>query len=129
MDFLYYLGNATLVLRVIQYLKNASTESIRFMTVVHQLDGWVLRVSCTSQWSAHRLGDFQAFLGELGVAYQPNIRLRQVLADLEYGYSPIDVMQRYQVAVIAHGQPDLSEIEAFRQQFVQGLGYCPETLG
>jgi hypothetical protein len=38
-------------------------------------------------------------------------------------------MQRYQVAVIAHGQPDLSEIEAFRQQFIQGLGYCPETLG
>jgi hypothetical protein len=129
MDFLYYLGNATLVLRVIQYLKNASTESIRFMTVVHQLDGWVLRVSCTSQWSAHRLGDFQAFLAEMGVAYQPNIRLRQVLTDLEYGYSPIDVMQRYQVAVIAHGQPDLSEIEAFRQQFIEGLGYCPETLG
>ncbi len=129
MDYLYYLGNASLVLRVIQHLKNGTADPIRFMTVVHQLEGWVLRVSCTSQWSSHALGDLQAFLSELGVAYQPSTRLRQVLTDLEYGYSPIDVMQRYQVAVIAHGQPDLSEIEAFRQQFIQGLGYCPETLG
>lgn len=129
MDYLYYLGNASLVLRVIQYFRSANTEPIKFMTVVHQLDGWVVRVCCSTQWSTHRLGDLQAYLSELGVAYQPNIRLRQVLTDLEYGYSPIEVMQRYQVAVITHGQPDLSEVEAFRQQFIEGLGYCPETLG
>ncbi|MGB8700422.1 MAG: hypothetical protein WCD18_13485 [Thermosynechococcaceae cyanobacterium] len=129
MDYLYYLGNASLVLRVIQYLNAASTEPTRFMTVIHQLDGWVLRVFCTSRWSEHRLADFRAFLSELGVAYEPNTRLQRVLADLEYGCSPVEVMQRYQVAVIAHGQPDLTEIEAFRHQFIQGLGYCPETLG
>lgn len=128
MDFLYYLGNASLALRVLQYLKRVSVP-VEFITVVHQLDGWVLRIRCTRQWTAHRLNDFKAFLDKMGVAYQPNVRLRRVLTDLEAGYSPIEVMQHYQVAVIEHGQPDLSEIEAFRQQFIQGLGYCPETLG
>jgi hypothetical protein len=129
MDFLYYLGNASLALRVLQYLKNVNTEPVEFITVVHQLDGWVLRVRCTRQWTAHKLDDFRAFLNELGVAYRPNSRLHHVLTDLEYGHSPIEVMQQYQVAVIEHGQPNLSEIEAFRQQFIEGLGYCPETLG
>ena len=129
MDFLYYLGNASLALRVLQYLKSVNTEPVEFITVVHQLDGWIIRIRCTRQWTAHRLADFRAFLDELGVAYRPNRRLHRVLTDLEDGYSPIEVMQQYQVAVIEHGQPDLSEIEAFRQQFIQGLGYCPETLG
>jgi hypothetical protein len=129
MDFLYYLGNASLALRVLQYLKDVNTQPVEFITVVHQLDGWVLRVRCTRQWSTHRLEDFRAFLNELGVAYRPNSRLHHVLTDLEYGHSPIEVMQQYQVAVIEHGQPNVSEIEAFRQQFIEGLGYCPETLG
>ena len=40
----------------------------------------------------------------------------------------MEVMQRYQVAVVSHGTPDRAEIEEFRTQFVRGLGYCPETL-
>jgi hypothetical protein len=47
---------------------------------------------------------------------------------LETGQTPVEVMRRYQVAIVSHGQPDRLEIEEFRQQFVQGLGYCPETL-
>jgi hypothetical protein len=128
MDYLYYLGNASLVLRLIEYLKGVSAEPVEFVTVLHQLDGWVVRVVCSS-WSMHRQGNFRAFLEELGVSYRPNPRLQNVLFDLEHGYSPIEVMQRYKVAVIVHGQPDRSEIESFRQQFIQGLGYCPETLG
>lgn len=128
MDYLYYLGNASLVLRVIEYLKDPSTEPVEFVTVLHQLDGWVVRVVCTS-WSVSRQDDLRAFLEELGVVYRPNPRLQRVLLDLENGHSPIEVMQRYKVAVIVQGQPDRSEIESFRQQFIQGLGYCPETLG
>ncbi len=128
MDHLYYIGNASLVLRVIQHLKHYPLQ-VEFMTVIHQLDGWVVRVRCTYQWSSRQLGDLQAYLSELGVAYQPNPRLQSVLADLEAGHHPVEVMQRYQVAVIAHGQPEQSEVEAFRQQFIRGLGYCPETLG
>lgn len=129
MDYLYYIGNASLVLRVIEYLKSGITEPIEFATVLHQLDGWVVRVVCNSRWSVHRQKNLRAFLEELGVVYRPTPRLRRVLFDLEDGHSPIEVMQRYQVAVIVHGQPDRSEIESFRQQFIQGLGYCPETLG
>lgn len=130
MDYLYYLGNASLVLRVIQHLKDINADRLRFISVIHQLDGWVVRVVCLSQqWTVHQLCDLKAFMNELGVPYTPNARLQHVLEDLEDGVSPIEAMQRYQVAVIVHGQPDLSEIEAFRQQFIQGLGYCPETLG
>jgi hypothetical protein len=47
---------------------------------------------------------------------------------LQIGQSPVEVMRRYQVAVVSHGKPDREDIEAFRRQFVMGLGYCPETL-
>ena len=128
MDYLYYLGNASLVLRVIEHLKGVSAEPVQFVTVLHQLDGWVVRVVCPA-WSTYRQGNLRAFLEELGVVYSPNPRLQHVLYDLENGCSAIEVMQHYKVAVIVHGQPDRSEIESFRQQFIQGLGYCPETLG
>ena len=51
-----------------------------------------------------------------------------VFWSLETGQSPIDVMSRYQVAIVSYGSPDSNDIEAFRQQFTRGLGYCPETL-
>ena len=47
---------------------------------------------------------------------------------LETGQSPVDVMRRYQVAIVSHGVPDSAEITTFRTEFVRGLGYCPETL-
>jgi hypothetical protein len=56
------------------------------------------------------------------------MRLQMVFWSLETGQSPIDVMRRYQVAIVSHGTPDQQDIEAFRQQFTKGLGYCPETL-
>jgi hypothetical protein len=45
MDYLYYLGNASLVLRVIEYLKGVNAEPVQFVTVLHQLDGWVVTAS------------------------------------------------------------------------------------
>jgi len=72
--------------------------------------------------------DFRAYMNELGISYDPGIRVRMALWGLENGQSPIDVMRRYQVAIVSHGKPDREEIEAFRRQFVMGLGYCPETL-
>ena len=73
-------------------------------------------------------GDFRAFMYEVGIPYQPEVRMQMALWSLETGQSVIDVMRRYQVAVVSHGSPDSSDIEAFRQQFTRGLGYCPETL-
>ncbi|MFQ3616712.1 MAG: hypothetical protein SNJ57_07545 [Cyanobacteriota bacterium] len=128
MEYIYYLANASLTLRVVEYLHNTPWLPVRFMTVIHQIDGWVVKVKLERCLDADRDADFRAFLNELGIAYEPDIRVRMALWGLETGQSPVDVMRRYQVAVVSHGSPDREEIEEFRRQFVQGLGYCPETL-
>jgi hypothetical protein len=128
MDYLYYLANASLTLRVVEFLHSNKRLPLHFMTVIHQIDGWVVRVKFLEVLNPQQDGDFRAFLSELGIPYEPNIRVRMALWGLETGQSPVEVMQRYQIAVVSHGQPDRREIEAFRGQFVQGLGYCPETL-
>lgn len=127
MDYLYYLANASLTLRIIEYLHGKPQTPVAFVTVIHQIDGWVVKVRMNPLNSQHD-GDFRAFLNELGIPYEPPMRINMALWSLEAGQSPIDVMRRYQVAVVSHGNPEREEIEAFRQQFVRGLGYCPETL-
>ncbi|NET32335.1 MAG: hypothetical protein F6K19_10050 [Cyanothece sp. SIO1E1] len=128
MEYIYYLANASLTLRIVEHLHRADWLPVRFMTVIHQIDGWVIKVKLKDQLSPLEDGDFRAFLNELGIPYQPKIRVQMALWGLETGQSPVDVMRRYQVAVVSHGNPDRSEIEEFRKQFVRGLGYCPETL-
>ncbi|MGI0490402.1 hypothetical protein ACN4EG_01210 [Alkalinema pantanalense CENA528] len=128
MDYLYYLANASLTLRIVEFLHANTQLPLLFMTVIHQIDGWVVRVKFEHPLNPQQDGDFRAFLNELGIPYDPNVRVQMALWGLEMGQMPIDVMQRYQIAVVSHGHPDRAEIEAFRGQFVQGLGYCPETL-
>lgn len=128
MEYIYYLANASLTLRVVQYLHGSVRLPVDFMTVIHQIDGWVVRVKMNAHLNTQQDGDFRAFMGELGIPYEPGIRVQMALWGLATGQSPIDVMHRYQVAVVSHGSPDQDEIEEFRKQFVQGLGYCPETL-
>lgn len=128
MEYVYYLANASLTLRVVEHLHQATWLQTRFMTVIHQIDGWVIKIKLGQPLSAQHDGDLRAFLNELGIPFEPNIRVRMALWGLETGQSPVDVMRRYQVAVVSHGSPERSEIEEFRRQFVMGLGYCPETL-
>jgi hypothetical protein len=127
MDYLYYIANTSLTLRVVEFLHTCRLP-VCFMTVIHQIDGWILRVKMSKYLEPKQHGDFQAFMNELGIPYEPDIRVQMALWGLETGQSPVDVMQRYQVAVVSHGRPDREEIEEFRDQFVRGLGYCPETL-
>lgn len=128
MEYLYYLGNASLTLRIIEHLHNKPQLPVGFVTVIHQIDGWVVKVKMKSALNPQQHGDFKAFLNELGIAYESPMRVSLALWSLEAGQSPIDVMRRYQIAIVSHGSPEREEIEAFRQQFVRGLGYCPETL-
>ncbi len=128
MDYLYYLANASLTLRVVEHFHNQSNWSLNFLTVIHKIDGWILRIKLNKPLSEDQDKDFRSFLNELGIPYDPGMRLQMALWSLETGQSPITVMRRYQVAVVSHGRPDREEIEEFRQQFVRGLGYCPETL-
>jgi hypothetical protein len=128
MDYLYYLANASLTLRVVERLYSLSELPVQFMTVIHQIDGWIVRVKLSQRLHPQQDGDLQAFLNELGIPYEPDIRVRMALWGLETGQSPVEVMRRYQTAIVSHGRPDRAEIEEFRRQFVLGLGYCPETL-
>ncbi|RUS94108.1 hypothetical protein DSM107003_39950 [Trichormus variabilis SAG 1403-4b] len=128
MEYLYYLANASLTLRVVQHLHGRPENPISFITVIHQIDGWVVRIKFREPLSPQDDGDFRAFLNELGISYEPPMRVQMALWSLEAGQFPVDVMRRYQVAIVSHGSPEREEIEAFRQQFVRGLGYCPETL-
>lgn len=128
MDYLYSLANASLTLRVVDYLNHMSHLPTGAMTVIHQIRGWVVKIKFQGTLTPQQHGDFQAFMSELGIIYEPEIRMQMVFWSLETGQSAVEVMRRYQVAIVSHGSPDVSDIVAFRQQFTKGLGYCPETL-
>lgn len=128
MEYIYYLANASLTLRIVEYLHSMPHLAVRFVTVIHQIDGWIVRIKLNRHLDAQQDGDLQAFLNELGIPYELEIRLKMALWSLETGQPPVDVMRRYQAAIVSHGNPDSDEIEEFRKQFVRGLGYCPETL-
>ncbi len=128
MDFVYFLANASLTLRTIEYLRFMEHGAGASITVVHQIDGWIIKIRYPQSLSLSPRGDFRAFMSELGISYEPDMRLQMVFWSLETGQSPVQVMRRYQVAIVSHGIPDTKDIEAFRQQFTRGLGYCPETL-
>ena len=128
MDYLYYLANASLTLRVIEHLRHGVDVPVVFISVIHQIGGWVIRIKLKTPLPTQQDGDLRAFLNELGIPYQATAFVKMALWSLETGQSPMDVMRRYQIAVVSHGSPSRTEIEIFRQQFIAGLGYCPETL-
>ncbi len=128
MDYLYFLANASVTLRTINYLRTMGHAAGASLTVIHQIDGWIVKICFSQPLNPLQHGNFRSFMNELGIPYDPEMRLKMVFWSLETGQSPVEVMRRYQVAVVSHGQPDTKDIEAFRQQFTKGLGYCPETL-
>ena len=128
MEYLYYLANASLTLRLVEYLHGFPERAVSFVTVINLLDGWVVNVKMKSPLNPQQDKDFRAFLNELGIAYSPPKRVSMALVSLAAGQPPLEVMRHYQVAVVSHGSPQREEIEVFRQQFISGLGYCPETL-
>lgn len=128
MEYIYYLSNASLTLRVVERLLCVNQLPLEFITVIHQINGWVVKVKLHDSATSEAKQNFSAFLNEIGTPYEPGFRVRMALWGLEMEQSAVDVMRRYQVAVVSHGKPDRVEIEEFREQFVTGLGYCPETL-
>jgi hypothetical protein len=129
MTYLHFFTNASFTLRLVEHLAGQPGFPLHTLTVIHQLDGWVLQVRLYRPLSIQETGDFRAMLQEYGRPFKPNFHLEQALQGLNAGFSPVEVMRRFQIAIVSHGRPDCSEIEEFRRQFVRGLGYCPETLG
>jgi hypothetical protein len=128
MDYVYFLPNASLTLRAIEYLQRMDSFPSCTLAVIHQINGWVIRVKFSQALKPLEHGNFQAFMCELGIVHQPEMRLQMVFWSLETGQSVVEVMRRYQIAIVSYGSPDTSDIEAFKDQFTRGLGYCPETL-
>ncbi|KAF3884416.1 MULTISPECIES: hypothetical protein [Nostocales] len=128
MEYLYYLANTTLTLRLVEFLRGKPQISVSFITVISQIDGWVIKIKLRSSIPPQLDGDLKAFLNEIGTPHSPSKRVSMALESLEVGYHPVEVMHRYQVAVVSHGSPQPEDIRAFREQFINGLGYCPPTL-
>jgi hypothetical protein len=128
MEYLYYLANASLTLSLVKYLHGFPQIPVSFVTVINLLDGWVVNVKMKFPLNPQQDKDFRAFLNKFGIPYSPPERVSMALVSLAAGQSPLEVIHHYQVAVVSHGSPQCEEIEAFRQQFIRGLGYCPETL-
>jgi len=127
-EYLYFLPNASLTLRLIEHLHAKPEIPVLCVTIIHEIDGWLVRIKLNSQITPLESGNLRAFLNELGISHKPQKRLQMALLNLESGQCPIKTMRRYQISIVSHGSPNKQEIEAFREQFVRKLGYCPQTL-
>jgi hypothetical protein len=128
MEYIYYLANASLTQYIAEYLKRTADLPVAYLTVIHQIDGWVIRIKMSSGLSEVQDGNLRAVLNEAGIPYHPPLRVCYAFRSLESGQTPVSVMHQYRIAIVAHGQPDQEEIATFRQEFVRGLGYCPQSL-
>jgi len=126
-DYLYHLKNATLTVQAIEYVC-ASTLPVRLVTVIHQVDGWALRIQMRLLPSISQHRELQMTMDELAIPLPSNPRLQVALWNLDMGQSAVSVMQRHQVAIVSHGVPDTRDVHLFCSEFSKGLGYKPETL-
>ncbi len=127
-EYLYSFANASLTLRVIEYLRNQKKIPVDSVIVVNLIDRWLIKIKLKHDINRQLAQDFQAFLNEMGMVHQPSPRLTMALLQLEAGESLTDVMNRYKIVIVAYGKPDQQEIEIFRQQLVEKLGYCPQSM-
>ncbi len=127
-EYLYSFANASLTLRVIEYLRNQNKISVDSVVVVNLIDRWLIKIKLKQDIDWQLAQDFQAFLNEMGVVYQASPRLMMALLQLDQGVSPTEVMNRYKIVIVANGKPDQEEIEIFRQQLISKLGYCPQSM-
>lgn len=127
-EYIYSFPNASFTLRVIQHLRNQYQPYLDSVAVINLIDRWLVKICLNNFIPAELADNLQAFLKEMGVCDRPSLKVINALARLEAGESPTSVMNRYQVVVVVHGQPETEEIEIFRDQIVDRLGYCPQNM-
>ncbi|MDJ0718420.1 MAG: hypothetical protein QNJ54_30040 [Prochloraceae cyanobacterium] len=129
MNYIYFLANASLTLRVIDYANSANHFPSSCLTVINRIDGWIVKIKFDFSLTSEQEGDFLAFMKELGFKYEPEALLSTVFWSLDAGESTTEVMRRYQIAIIDHGYCNRNNIQQFCQNFLLHLGYyCPETM-
>jgi transposase len=103
MEYLCYLANASLTLRLVEYLLKLPQLRVSFVSVINTVDGWVVRIRLKHLLSPTEDGNLRAILSELRISYLPPKRVQLALWSLAGGVSPVDVMRRYHVTVVSSG--------------------------
>ncbi len=127
-NYTYYFANASHTLRVIEHLRNHYQSQLNSVAVVNLISGWLVQVNLQKLIPIESAKNLQAFLKEMGFGYQPSGEIATALERLEAGESPTTIMNRYKIVIVAYGKPEKEEIEIFRQQIVERLGYCPQNM-
>ncbi|MGF1479490.1 MAG: hypothetical protein ACFB4I_08370 [Cyanophyceae cyanobacterium] len=128
MEYLHCFANVSLVLRLMEYLENNPDLQLKTISVIHNIDKWIVRIKLKFPLSLERDGDFWAFLNELGFPIHLSKQLLLVFKELDTGKSPPQIRHRYRLVIVAHGFPMPEALENFRKQFILELGYCPPHL-
>ncbi len=127
-EHIYSFPNTSCTLRSIAYLRNKYQASLNSVAVINLIDCWLIKLDLKKSTPISLVKNLQAFLNEMGSVGQPSGKVREAFASLDRGESPTVVMNRYQVVIVAHGKPETEEIEIFRDQIVDRLGYCPQNM-
>ncbi|MEM7595132.1 MAG: hypothetical protein AAF383_27145 [Cyanobacteria bacterium P01_A01_bin.83] len=127
-EYIYTFPNASSTLRVVEYLRNKCQPYLDSVAVINQIDCWLIQVWLKEFTPIDSAKNIKAFFSEMGVPSQPATKIVNALTCLQLGESPTAVMNRYQVVIVAHGKPVTEEIEIFRDQIVDRLGYCPHNM-
>lgn len=127
-EYIYSFANASSTLRVIKHLRNKYQSYLDSVAVINLIDCWLVKVRLKNSIPYQLAKNLQAFFSEMGVFSQPSTKVIDALARLEAGESAVDIMNRYKVVIVAHGKPETEEIEIFRDQIVDRLGYCPQNM-
>lgn len=128
MEFFYCFANVSLTLRVLSYLSKKWRSHLDCVTVIFLNDCWVLRIVFDSEMEPKDYQNCQAVLDENGLLYYLPLHLFLVFQGLDAGESATEVMNRYHVAIVSHGDLEPDEVRCFQNHFVAGLGYRPPSL-
>ena len=127
-EYIYSFPNTSCTLRAIVYLRNKYQVYLESVAVINLIDRWLVRIIVKSSIDHRLTKNLQAFLGEMGSVCQPPNKIRKVLACLDRGETPTEIMNRDRVVIVAYGKPETEEIEIFRDRVIDGLGYCPQNM-
>lgn len=127
-EYLYCFANFSSTLRIIDYLHSYYRTILHSVAVISLVNGWLVKINLKNYISLKTAKNLQAFLDEMGVVFDPPTHIAEALTRLEAGESPTDIMNCYRVVIVTYGKPEKEEIEIFREQILERLGYCPQNM-
>lgn len=127
-EYIYSFPNTSCTLRAVAYLRNRYQAYLDSVAVINLIDRWLVRLNVKNSLPHSLAQDLHAFLSEMGSVTQPPAKILKVLACLDRGETPTEIMNRERVVIVTYGKPETEEIEIFRDRVIDGLGYCPQNM-